>query len=248
MNSIAVALSNIFIQTVSRFIVRLLQTCLLGVSRGSPGCTSSHGKSKYGAASQAWIWTTPDILTHSSRHVEGQFFASTLFVSSLARCSVHSVQCVQKCFPTQGRSIFPPRNLQQSRAAPNAGFTSSCSSLEPVLIPDNAGCRESRACINLPDSSICLGSAAQGWDFISIIPVFCASLPPSLPARLHIARTLVRLVAACCFSLTPDSLRLFACTWFNLLVMGSTNLFSSLFYACRHEIDNFGAILDYLII
>ena len=59
-----------------------------------------------------------------------------------------SVQCVQKCFPTQGRSILPARNLQQSRAAPNAGFTSSCSSQESVLIPDNAGCRESRACIN----------------------------------------------------------------------------------------------------
>ena len=162
--------------------------------------------------------------------------------------SVHSVQCVQKCFPTQGRSILPARNLQQSRAAPNAGFTSSCSSLKPVLIPDNAGCRESRACINLPDSSICLGSAAQGWDFISIIPVFCASLPPRPAPYCPDPGT------ACCGLLVlthpwlPANVRLFACAWFNLLVMGSTNLFSSLFYACRHEIDNFGAILDYLII
>ena len=113
-----------------------------------------------------------------------------------------SVHCVQKCFPTQGRSILPARNLQQSRAAPNAGFTSSCSSLKPVLIPDNAGCRESRACINLPDSSICLGSARMRF-YLHNSRVLC--LPPSLPARLHIARTLVRLVAACWFSLTPDS-------------------------------------------
>ena len=91
------------------------------------------------------------------------------------------------------------------------------------------GCRESRACINLPDSSICRGSGAeQEWDFISVIPVFCAPRPPYYPPPLliHALHECLRAGASPAhWSLTLlHHIRLFTSTSFNLLV-GRINLF-----------------------
>ena len=82
--------------------------------------------------------------------------------------------------------------------------------------------RKSRACINLPDSSICRGSAVQGWDFISVIPVFCASAPSHYPPRTYVQSVPCCLFSSCLVArspATPAPKQLFACTWFNPLVM-----------------------------
>ena len=116
------------------------------------------------------------------------------------------------------------------------------------------GCRESRACINLPDSSICRGSGAeQEWDFISVIPVFCAPRPPYYPPPLLIHALQCRACMSVCglvlllptgpwhFCIISDCLHQPHSTYWwagSTFLSTSISQASSTCYICAHNIFN----------
>ena len=194
--------------------------------------------SKFGAvASQPWIWSSPpDILTHSSRHVEGQFLQEHTFCCYIKLPTFSNSTGVRKWYSAQAHSILLSRN-----AEPHLLVKASCSSPTATLIPDNVGCCESRACINLPDSSICLGSAEQGWDFISIIPVFCATPPRRHPpycspwfAAAWVCCWLRAAASLAHWPLTPGLCPIVCMHLIHLSVVDQPVSFSSLLYVKAH--------------